>query len=279
VDDKHLIDVRDRILGKVAEKVVTVHIIADEGGIVAGSDAVVKEAERLGVLLEGIVEEGRRVRAGDVLAMLRGTPKQIARAEEVLIGLMAKPSGIATAMREFVRKAGRRPRIVCGAWKKMPPQLKEVIRGAIVTGGGSFRMAPEPFVYLDKNYVEMLHGIRGCMKAASELNGAAKVVQLKGRYRDIAQEACEAAALGAAIIFIDTGIREDIDRVSEALSRLGLRERVRIAFAGNIKLDDLAELKRMDVDILDVGRAIVDAPLLDMRMEVVAMEAGTVNKL
>ena len=31
----------------------------------------------------------------------------------------------------------------------------------------------------------------------------------------------------------------------------------------------------MDVDILDIGRAIVDAPLLDMRMEVIAVEAGT----
>jgi hypothetical protein len=29
------------------------------------------------------------------------------------------------------------------------------------------------------------------------------------------------------------------------------------------------ELKGMDVDILDIGRQIVDAPLLDMRLEVI----------
>lgn len=271
MDDKHPVDVRDRILGKVAEKIVTAHIIADEEGIIAGSDAVAGEAERLGVVLESLAEEGKRVRAGEVLVRLQGTPKQIAMAEEVLIGLLAKPSGIATATREFVRRAGRRPRIVSGAWKKMPPQLKDTIRGAVVTGGGSYRITSEPFVYLDKNYVRMFHGVQGCLAAASGLNGVAKVVQLKGGYQDIAGEACEAARLGAAIIFIDTGVKEDIVRVSEALRGAGLRERVRIAFAGNIKLDDIAKLKSMDVDILDIGRAIVDAPLLDMRMEIMAM--------
>ncbi len=160
------------------------------------------------MFLESIIEAGMQVRTGDVLVRFRGTPKQIAMAEEVLIGLMAKPSGIATAMRKFVDKAGQRPRIVCGAWKKMPPQLKDTIRRAIVVGGGSFRITPEPFVYLDKNYVEMLCGIQGCLAAASGLNGFARVVQIKGRYKDIAQEACEAACCGAAIIFIDNTYKE-----------------------------------------------------------------------
>jgi nicotinate-nucleotide pyrophosphorylase (carboxylating) len=272
MDKNESIDVRDQIFCGIAEKIVTACIIADEDGIITETDAVAEEAKRLGVLLESITEEGTQVCAGDILARLRGTPKQIAMAEEVLIGLMAKPSGIATATHEFVKKAGRRPQIVCGAWKKMPPQLKDMIRRAIVAGGGSFRITPYPFVYLDKNYVEMLHGVQGCMAAASRLNGSAKVVQLKGRYKDIAQEACDAANCGAAIIFIDTGVRKDIDRVSSALSSLGLRESVRIAFGGNIKPEDMTELKSMDVDILDIGRAIVDAPLIDMRMEVIAME-------
>lgn len=269
------IDIRDKVFRGIAGKTVTACIFADEDGIIAETEAVAEEAARLGIILESIAEEGVQVHSGDVLVRFRGTPKQIAMAEEVLIGLMAKPSGIATATHEFVTRAGGRPHIVCGAWKKMPPSLKEAIRRAITAGGGSFRISPLPFVYLDKNYVEMLQGIRGCLEAASGLNGYAKVVQLKGRYADIAREACEAASNGAAIVFIDTGNREDISRVSTALRDTGLRENVRIAFAGNIKPEDMAELKSMDVDILDIGRAIVDAPLLDMRMEVIAMEAGT----
>ncbi|MDD3717538.1 MAG: hypothetical protein PHP28_02605 [Actinomycetota bacterium] len=43
----------------------------------------------------------------------------------------------------------------------MPPQLEESIRRAIAAGGGHFRISPGPFIYLDKNYVQMLDGIRG----------------------------------------------------------------------------------------------------------------------
>ncbi len=275
MEENQPIDVRDRIFRGIAGKVYTACIIAAEDGIIAETGTVEKEAEKLGVVLESIAEEGEHVCAGDVVARFRGTPKQIAVAEEVLIGLMAKPSGIATAAREFVEKAGERPQIVCGAWKKMPPSLKETIRRAITAGGGSFRISSTPFVYLDKNYVEMLRGIRGCLEAASGLNGSAKVVQIKGRYADVAREACEAAGCGASVVFIDTGNREDISRVSEALSGAGLRESVRIAFAGNIRPEDITELKYMDVDILDIGRAIVDAPLLDMRLEVIAAEEDT----
>lgn len=273
MDVKPTVDVRYAIFRGIARKTFTACIISDEDGVLAGSGAAAEEAERLGIILESIAGEGTRVRAGEVLARLRGTPEQMARAEEVLIGLMAKPSGIATATREFVERAGKKPRIVCGAWKKMPPEIKDAVRGAVAAGGGSFRISPRPFVYLDKNYVEMLGGIRGCLEAVAEMNGCEKVVQLKGRHGDVAEEACEAASHGASIVFIDTGRKEDIARVSAALSGRGLRERVKIAFAGNIGIEDLKELKSMDVDILDIGRAIVDAPLLDMRMEVMTAES------
>ena len=38
------------------------------------------------------------------------------------------------------------------------------------------------------------------------------------------------------------------------------------------RLEDIEDLKRVDVDILDIGRQIVDAPLLDIRLEVTATE-------
>ena len=262
-------DMREELFRGMAEKLFTAHIVAAGEGVVSGSDDVAEEARRLGLILGKVAGEGAWVREGDVLASFRGTPKQVAAAEEVLLGLLAKTSGIATAARAFVDLAGERPRVVCGAWKKMPPQLKNAVRRAVVTGGAHFRITPEPFVYLDKNYVRMLGGIREALETASRLKGLTRVIQVKGDSGEVALEACEAASHGAGIIFIDTGNREDIRLASEALRASGLRERVRIAFAGNVRQEDVAELKAMDVDILDVGRAIVDAPLLDMRLEVV----------
>jgi nicotinate-nucleotide pyrophosphorylase (carboxylating) len=138
----------------------------------------------------------------------------------------------------------------------------------VKAGGVSPRIVPDQFAYLDKNYVELLGGVGKCLAAVAHLNGIVKVVQVKGRYGDIASEACEAAMSGAGVVFIDSCNPRDIESVSDRLCSLGLRNRVKLAFGGGIKLEAIDLLKRMDVDILDIGRQIVDAPMLDMRLEI-----------
>jgi nicotinate-nucleotide pyrophosphorylase (carboxylating) len=128
--------------------------------------------------------------------------------------------------------------VVSGGWKKMPAALKDMIRAAVSTGGGQPRILPGPFAYLDKTYVDLLGGIRESLAAVAHLPDLAKVVQVKGRHGEVGDEAC-------------------------------LRSRVQVAFGGGVTLDDVDALRSLDVDIVDVGRQIVDAPLLDMRLDVV----------
>ena len=265
-------DLRDEILRNVAGKRVVASIIADDDGVVVETTLVADEARRLGLSLEMILDEGTPVQKGDEITRFCGNPKQVVIAEEVLIGLMAKPSGIATATCKFVKKAGNRPKIVSGAWKKMPASQKDAIRRAVVAGGAFFRMSHKPFVYLDKNYIKICGGIKSSLEAVANLTGITKVVQIKGRHKDIVLESCEAVQYGADILHIDTGRPSDVNRVVEELVHQGIRNRVNIAFSGNVRLEDMDTLKALDIDILDIGRQIVDAPLLDMRMEVIAVE-------
>ena len=123
-------DIRDDIFRRVAGKRVTAAIIADAGGLVAETGIAERVCGQLGLRIDRLLTEGSRVRPGTEIIRFSGFPKQVALAEEQLIGVLAKPSGIATAARRFVEKAGRRPEIVCGAWKKMPGALKEIIRRA-----------------------------------------------------------------------------------------------------------------------------------------------------
>lgn len=261
-------DLRDKIFGSVINKRVTASIIADDTGIVVGTSEVKEEAQRLGLSLETLLGEGSWVKEEDEIARFCGSPKQVTIAEDALIGLIAKPSGIATSAHKAVEAAGERPKIVCGAWKKMPLAIKDTIRRAIIAGGALVHISLNPFVYLDKNYIEILGGIRESLEAVSDLKTHLKVVQVKGRYKDIVSEACEAAQFGADIVFIDTGRPSDVNMVVEGLAQLGLRKNISIAFGGGITLESIDELKAMDIDILDIGRQIVDAPLLDMRMEI-----------
>jgi len=266
------LDIRNEILRKVEWKRVTAAIFVDEEGIISGITSAKEEASKLGLSVLEMVPEGGEVRKGGEVIRFSGTPKQIVMAEEILIGLMAKSSGIATQAHKFVKATGGKPKIVCGAWKKMPPPLKDMIREAVIAGGASSRIEPHPFAYLDKNYVELLGGIKKSLEAVASLSHVSKVVQVRGRYQDIVSEACEAAESGAHTVFIDSGKPDDVRRIGERLRQLGLREKVKIAFGGGVNLEAIGELKALDIDILDIGRQIVDAPLLDMRLEIIEVE-------
>jgi nicotinate-nucleotide pyrophosphorylase (carboxylating) len=115
----------------------------------------------------------------------------------------------------------------------------------------------------------MLGDIEKSLQTVSHLSDHKKAIQIKGTRRDIHLEAVEAALYGADFIFIDSGNPGDIKAVSEALLKEGLRRKVKVAFGGNVKIRDIERLKAMDVDILDIGKEIIDAPLLDLKMEII----------
>jgi nicotinate-nucleotide pyrophosphorylase (carboxylating) len=263
-------DIRAAIFSSIAKLMVTARIIADDQGIVAGTEAARLEADAIGLRMIKLLAEGEQVKPGEEIALFQGKPEQIAAAEERLIGIMAKPSGIATAARKYVERAGSRPEIVAGAWKKIPSSQKEASRKAITTGGARCRISESPFLYLDKNYIRMFGGIRQCLTALNTLNGYLIVVQISGEHGAIESEAGEAVESGANIVFIDSGRTEDIERVNSAIDSLGLRREIKLAFGGNVHLEDLDLLKTLHVDIVDVGRGIIDAPLLDMHLEVIS---------
>jgi nicotinate-nucleotide pyrophosphorylase (carboxylating) len=269
-----LADLRDDIFAGLNGRKVTAVVLADDEGVVTQVTKAAAAAEDLGLNVIYARADGSSIASGDEILRVAGTPKQIAMGEERLIGLMAKPSGIATAARRFVEEATPGLRIVSGAWKKLPFSHKEMIRNAIAAGGVDCRISREPFVYLDKNFVKMLGGVKAALTAVAGLGSYRKVIQLKGSCRDIAEEAREAVARGAHILFVDTGDSEDVVRVAASLRELGQREQVELAFGGGITLDDIADLKRLDLDTLDIGRAIVDAPLLDMRVEILEISGG-----
>ena len=139
-------DLRDELFQKIEHKKITACLYTDMDGVVSGISSALNEAERIGIIVDFSVSEGTDVLAGDLLMQISGTPKQIAIAEDMIIGHISKFSGVATAAKAFVQKAGHHMRIVCGSWKKMPSNIKKELRTAIETGGAHVRISDEPMV-------------------------------------------------------------------------------------------------------------------------------------
>jgi nicotinate-nucleotide pyrophosphorylase (carboxylating) len=261
-------DTRDLIFKDILNKRVKAKIWSTQGGVIAGINRMVKKALELELAVETFVLDGDEVKEGDVIATINGAPKQISIAEDILIGLIAKTSGIATAARKAVKLSKGKIRIVSGAWKKMPYKIKDEIREAINIGGANIRISDDPFIYLDKNYIRMFGSVKKALEAAKIFENRLKVVQLKGETDQIWREAIEAVYEDVDIIMVDTGKISDLKAVSEKLRDEGVRDSVKLAFGGSIVLEDIPKFLNLDVDILDIGRAIIDAPMLDIRFDV-----------
>ena len=267
-------DLRDEIFASLEGKLFTARVWACEPGVVCGLETAREKLADLGLAVLHSLEDGDLAGEGQDILVFRGTAKAVAMAEDCVPGAIAKPSGIARAARRAAELAGDRVRVVSGAAKKLPLEIKAQVRRAIHLGGGSGRMVDGPFLYLDKNYVRMFGSVAATLEGVAHMTGFAKVIQLRGLMEPIDAEARAALAGGADILMVDTGRVEDLELVSGLARRLGRRQDVTIAFGGDIALEDIPDLARRDVDILDIGRAVIDAPMADLKMDVLPAEAA-----
>ena len=263
-------DLRDTIFAALGDRQFTAQVSLVEPGLVCGVELAAAKAAALGCRVLSSCADGDLVQEGNPILVYRGSAKAVAIAEDCVPGAIAKPSAIARAVRLAQELANPRVRVVSGAAKKMPEEIKQQVRRAVHRGGGSGRISDRPFVYLDKNYVRIFGSVAQTLAAVQHMSGYVRVIQLRGLIEDISKEAAAAIAAGAEILMVDTGHLDDLDLVARMVRDAGRREVTTIAFAGDIAMSDIAEIARHDVDILDVGRAVLDAPMVDVKIDVVA---------
>ncbi|MCB2101039.1 MAG: hypothetical protein KDE22_09235 [Rhodobacterales bacterium] len=246
-------------------------VVAREAGVLSGSAAAEAEAKRLGLDVQ-VRFEGESVFPGQAVARVSGPPAAVSQARETLVGTLAKPSGIATAALAYVDACGDRPRVVCTAWRDQPPALHGAIRQALKSGGASSFLADGPHIEVEREQVARLGGWAEGLATLSASEGIAVVMEMADHGPDVAADARAAAAAGAAILRLGPAHRGHLGRVAQTLRDAGLRDRVVLAYGGDIGPRDVCLLKAEDLDILDVGAAVADAALLDMAYRVTGYE-------
>ena len=225
-------DIRAFLFEPLLGRSFVAELTATEPGILAGSPFTRSRAEEIGLHIEMAARDGIPLAKGSCVLRVRGPAEEIARGEEELLACVGKPSGVATATARYCALAGGKARIVCGAWKKVAPEVRKPLREAIATGGGGIRLTDDPFVYLDKNYVRMFSDIGAAVRRAVQIEGRTVAVQLKGNTDSIAGETRKAFQAGAGILMVDTGNLDDLKAAVETARAEGFRDRVRVAFAG-----------------------------------------------
>lgn len=266
-------DIRDAIFQGFDGVQVTAILSFVSPGILCGLSRAQEVLEDLGVNCVTNLTDGMAAEAGEAILMLRGTPKQIVMAEERVIGCIAKLSGIATAAAEAARLAGPEIDVISGAMKKLAPEVRHAVRSALAAAGLHSRMSERPFLYLDKNYIRIFGGVAKALDGCRHIPDRVRVVQLRGENESIAKEAKDACEHGAQILMVDTGRLEDVREAWQTVCGLHMEDQVELAFAGDITLEEIPHLVGEHVRKLCVGRAIIDAPMLDMKFDVIDVGA------
>jgi nicotinate-nucleotide pyrophosphorylase (carboxylating) len=271
------VDIRQAIFESISSRTCAFGVTTREQGILAGmrrASLAVRHLRR-GITIHA--HDGERIEPGQCVLEGSASPVAVSQAEEVLLGCLGKPSGIATAAARAREIAGGRGEVVCGGWKKWFPEVKDEVRGAVEAGGVRTRISSEPMIYVDKNCVRMHGGVGAATAAAARTrdaqagNGAQRrivAVQIREDFGSIEDEAAEAARAGADIVMVDTGDLNTLKKVV-ALREAHKIPPVKVAFGGGATLRGLADVFAAGADIVDVGRAIIDAPMLDFALDVV----------
>lgn len=247
-------------------------LIADRPGTLSGIDDALSYLTGIGLRIESSLKEGDPVDKNSKIIVFSGSAEKISNAEEKLAGFITKPSGIATAAKKATSLSHNKFKVVCGSFKKINFELKKAYRKAVETGGACSRIfEKDKFVYLDKTTITMNGGIRQTLDQVNSLSGFKKVVQIHNSLMPIEKEVNEAIAYGADVLMVDTGKISDLE-LTQSLVAKAQKDDIKIAFSGDIKMDNIESLCKYDIDMLCIGKEIIDAPMLDVHLSVVEEE-------
>ncbi|MEX2558151.1 MAG: nicotinate-nucleotide pyrophosphorylase [Actinomycetota bacterium] len=231
-------------------------VTAGEAGIAAGLGIVLPPAR-------AVARDGDPLAAGAELLEIEGTGAELARVEDEILGDLGVACGVATNAARLVAAAPEGLGIVCGGWKKLPAAMKPALRAGLAAAGVAPRLLDDPFVYIDKNAVRILGGLVPAIAAGLALGNGPVAVQIKDP-----AAALPAVLAGAAGVMVDTGLIGDVAMAHRSLVAAGLREGVTLALGGGVGSHHLEPARAAGADVVDVGRAILGAPLLDLRFDV-----------
>jgi len=210
---------------------------------------------------EVLIQDGAKVRKGDVVANIEGRVASILRAERVALNFLGRLSGIASETARYVEAiAGLK------AWitdtRKTTPGIRFLEKYAVRAGGGrSHRQHLGDGILIKDNHLAALRSLGLGLKEAIERARRSSTLKIEVEVESIdgARQALEA---GADIIMLDNMAIEDMRQVVE-IARGGAL----IEASGGITLENVRQVAETGVDLISVGALTHSAKALDLSLE------------
>ena len=238
-------------------------ILVKAGGTLAGievAQAVFKVVDSV-LTVDLLIQDGDRVRSGDIVATITGKVASILRAERTALNFLCHLSGIATETAQYVEAvSGLKAKIT--DTRKTTPGMRMLEKHAVRMGGGSnHRLHLSDWVLIKDNHWVALRSLGTGVKEAIELVRQSSSLKVEIEVGNIG-EAVEALDTGADIIMLDNMAVGEMKKVVELA-----RGRSLIEASGGITLDNVRQVAEAGVDLISIGAITHSAKALDLSLE------------
>lgn len=235
--------------------------VAHADGVLYGIDVVRAVFAQVDprVEVEFDIEDGDRVRAGDVIGRLQGSMRSILAGERTALNFLTHLSAIATSTRALADVLEGTSAVVRDT-RKTTPGLRLLEKAAVRAGGGhNHRIGLYDALLVKDNHIAAAGSVTGAVEAALD-RAEGLHVQVEVAALDDIEDALRA---GATDLLLDNFTPAEL---RQAVQRVG--GRARLEASGNINLETARAYAETGVDRLAVGAITHSAGSLDIGLDV-----------
>ena len=247
-------------------------IFAKAPGVLCGLEVALAVFRRIdpAIQAQACLQDGARLKKGDVIARLQGRAASLLKGERVALNFLQHLSGIATETARYVEAVQGLPVRILDTRKTLPG-WRPLAKYAVRTGGGqNHRMALGDGILVKDNHIALLRaqGISLGEIVRRALERAPHTLKVEVEVTAVA-DAREALEAGAHLLLLDNMPLEGMREVARLAKGRALLEA-----SGGITLETVRSVAETGVDFISVGALTHSARALDISVEIEAEEGG-----
>ena len=235
-------------------------LIAKEDGIICGLPVF----ERVFTILGGVefvslIEEGSRVKHGDIIGEVKGDALNILMGERVALNLLQKMSGIATLTNKYVNELKDLNTKLLDT-RKTTANLRMLEKYAVKVGGGSnHRFSLSDGILIKDNHIGYAGSIKEAISLTKENSSFVRKIEVETESKEDVIEALEA---GADIIMLDNMSPSQVAEIVKLIDGRAITE-----CSGNITLDTVRNYALSGVNFISSGELTHSVKAFDISLK------------
>lgn len=239
-------------------------LVIKEEGILAGVDVGIKVFHKLDpeLKVDVLINDGCSVKPGDIVFTVEGKVQSILQAERIMLNIMQRMSGVATATSKYVSLIEGTGAKVLDT-RKTTPGMRMLEKQAVKLGGGeNHRIGLFDMILLKDNHIDFAGGIENAINGAnSYLKEKDKSLKIEVEVRNI-DELKEVLRVGG----VDRVMLDNFTPENTRKAVTFVDGRVELESSGGITSETIRSYAETGVDYISVGALTHSVKGLDMSL-------------